>query len=134
LDDGLRFHEPEIYVDIPRISEYENLVVYDPNYITYTGAVTPRQIEAYFDQAGITIQAQMVRRNNSIAISRATATITTKSLVDFCSVIVSCRQLYCLTTGTASLAAALRKPCTVLYGDGVIPLFHHSRLHRYVKV
>jgi hypothetical protein len=134
LDDGLRFHEPEIYADIPRIREYENLVVYDPNYITNVGAVTRRQIETYFDQAGITIQAQMVRRNNSIAISRATATITTKSLVDFSSLIVWCKELYCLTTGTATLAAALRKPCTVLYGDGVNLLFHHSRLHRYVKV
>jgi hypothetical protein len=134
LDDGLRFHEPEIYPDLPRIREYENLVVYDPNYITNVGAVTQGQIEAFFDRRGINIQAQMVVRNHSVAVSKPMTTITTKSLVDFCSVIISCKELYCLTTGTATLAAALKKPCTVLFGDGVNPLYHHSRLHRYVKV
>ena len=134
LDDGVRFHEPEIYLEIPRVSEYENLVVYDPNYITNVGAVTARRIEAYFDRMGIKIQAQMAVRNNSVAITKSTTIITAKSLVDFCSVIVSCKELYCLTTGTATLAAALKKPCTVLHGDGVNPLYHHSQLHRYVKV
>jgi hypothetical protein len=134
LDDGLRFHEPEVHLEIPRMSEYENLVVYDPNYITNVGALTPRQVEAYFDQKGITVQAQMAVRNNFVGLARTTASITTKSLVEFCSVIVSCKDLYCLTTGTATLAAALKKPCTVLYGDGVNPLYHHSQLHRYVKI
>jgi hypothetical protein len=134
LDDGARFHDPELYLDIPRVREYENLVVYDPNYITNVGAVTPAQIQSYFDRAGIRIQAQMAVRNSSVAITAATTTITTKSLVEFCSVILSCKALYCLTTGTATLAAALKKPCTVLYGDGVNALYHHSRMHRYVSV
>jgi len=134
LDDGFRFHEPEIHLEIPRVREYENLVIYDPNYITNVGSVNSHQIEAYFERAGINIQAQIALRNNSVAITKATATVTAKSLVDFCSLIVSCKELYCLTTGTATLAAALHKSCTVLYGDGVNPLYHHSRLHRYVKI
>jgi hypothetical protein len=134
LDDGLRFHEPEIHLPIPRVKEYENLVVYDPNYITNVGDLTASQIEAYFDREGVSIEAQMAVRNNAVSIRKPTATITAKSLVDFCSVIISCRELYCLTTGTATLAAALRKPCTVLYGEGINPLYHHSRLHRYVKI
>ena len=134
LDDGHRFHEPEVHLEIPRVPEYENLVVYDPNYITNVGAVTSQKIRDYFDQMGINVQAQLSGRNNSVAITKPTATITTKSLVDFCSLIVSCKELYCLTTGTATLAAALKKTCTVLYADGVNPLYHHSRLHHYVKV
>ena len=134
LDDGLRFHEPEIYADIPKIKDYENVVVYDPNYITNVGSLNSDKVENYFDQAGIEIQAQMAVRNQSVAIKKYTETIITKSLENFCSVIVSCKELYCLTTGTATLAAALNKPCTVLYGDGVNLHYHHSRLHRYVKV
>jgi hypothetical protein len=134
LDDGQRFHEPEVHLDIPRVKEYENLTVYDPNYITNVGAITAREVEAYFDRSGVEVHAQMARRNQSLTISRPTATITTKDLLDFCSVIVSCKALYCLTTGTATLAAALGKPCTVLYGEGINPVYHHSKLHQYVRL
>jgi hypothetical protein len=134
LDDGLRFHEPEIHIEIPIIQKYQDLVIYDPNYITNVGSVEVRQIERFFEQAGIKVQAQMALRNKSLPLSQSMTTIKTESLMDFCSVIVSCKELYCLTTGTATLAAALKKPCTVLYGDGVNPLYHHSRLHRYIKL
>lgn len=134
LDDGSRFHEPEIHSKIPTIPEYQDLVIYDPNYITNVGLVGARQIEKFFEQSGIRIQAQMALRNKSLQLSQPTKTVKTESLMDFCSVIVSCKELYCLTTGTATLAAALKKPCTVIYGDGVNPLYHHSRLHRYIKL
>jgi len=134
LDDGFRFHEPEIYLEIPRNKKYERLTVYDPNYITNVGAITPSMVETYFYQAKVDILAQMGMRNNSMSITNSNLIINVANLVEFCSVIVSCKKLYCLTTGTATLAAALKKPCTVLYGDGVNPLFHHSRLHQYVRI
>jgi hypothetical protein len=134
LDDGLRFHEPEIHIEIPIIRKYQDLVIYDPNYITNVGLIEVGQIERFFEQARIKVQAQMALRNRSLPLSQSMTTIKTESLMDFCSVIVSCKELYCLTTGTATLAAALKRPCTVLYGDGVNPLYHHSRLHRYIKL
>jgi ADP-heptose:LPS heptosyltransferase len=60
-------------------------------------------------------------------------TLQTASLSEFCRVIVSCRQLLCLSSGTATLAAALGKPAIVFYGDGQKKMFHHSRLHKYVN-
>jgi hypothetical protein len=134
LDDGLRFHEPKIYQEIPRRSEYENVVVYDPNYITHVGTICPEAIREFFEQEDLRPNAQMQAYANAIELSEIADRISTGSIVDFCSLIVSCKALYCLMSGTATLAAALGKACTVLYGDRVNKIYHHSRLHRYVHV
>jgi hypothetical protein len=134
LDDGLRFHEPKIYQRIPRRSEYENTIVYDPNYITNVGRISAEAIREFFKLEDVRPNVQMQRYADLIDLPEITDRIWTTSLVDFCSLIVSCKALYCLTTGTATLAAALDKPCTVLYGEGVNKIYHHSRLHRYVHV
>jgi hypothetical protein len=134
FDDGLRFHEPKIYQRIPRRNEYENAIVYDPNYITNVGAVCTEAIREFFSREDVRPTVQMQWCANLIDLPEITNRISTTSLEDFCSLIVSCKALYCLTTGTATLAAALGKPCTVLYGDGVNKIYHHSRMHRYVHV
>jgi len=134
FDDGLRSHEPKIYQRIPRRNEYENAIVYDPNYITNVGAVCTEAIREFFSREDVRPTVQMQWCANLIDLPEITNRISTTSLEDFCSLIVSCKALYCLTTGTATLAAALGKPCTVLYGDGVNKIYHHSRMHRYVHV
>jgi hypothetical protein len=134
LEDGLRFHEPKIYQQIPKRSEYENVILYDPNYITNVGAMSAAAVREFFKREGIQPTAQMQPNGNSMELSELTNRISTINIVDFCSLIVSCKALYCLTTGTATLAAALRKPCTVLYGEGVNRIYHHSRLHRYLRI
>ena len=134
LDDKIRFHEPEIYLKTPIIKKLENTVVFDPNYITNVGISTSGLIEKYFDDNKIHIDAQMALRNNSLPINKSSQTISAKSLIEFCSIIVSCKELYCLTTGTATLAAALKKNSTVLYGEGINPFYHHSRIHKYIKL
>ena len=60
--------------------------------------------------------------------------IETTSLMEFCSIIISCKKLYCLTSGTATLAAALQKPATVFFGSGQESIYHHSSLHIYVDL
>jgi hypothetical protein len=134
LDDGLRFHEPKIYQQIPRMSAYENIILYDPNYITNVGRISAEAVRAFFKYEGVLPNAKMQAYGNSIQLEEITERISTAGIVDFCALIVSCKALYCLTSGTATLAAALGKPCTVLYGDGVNTIYHHSRLHRYVHV
>lgn len=134
FDDGLRFHEPKIYQQIPRRSEYENTILYDPNYITNVGTISAEAVREFFKREDVQPNAQMQLYASSVELSEITDRISTASVVDFCSLIVFCKALYCLTSGTATLAAALGKPCTVLYGDGVNKIYHHSRLHRYVHI
>jgi hypothetical protein len=76
----------------------------------------------------------MKPRHRSIPCPGVPATLEAADIHEFCSVVASCKALYCLTTGTATLAAALRKPCTVLYGHGVNVEHHTSPMHRYVKL
>lgn len=135
LDDEQRMHEPEIHVDIPVDPRLADLVVYDPNFITNAGELTDADVARFFADEGVEISATMTLRNRSILPATIKAQeLVAPSLLEFCSILVSCKALYCLTTGTASLAAALGKPCTVLYGRGVNPLYHHSPSHRYVRV
>ena len=134
FEDGLRFHEPKIYQEIPRRSEYQNVVLYDPNYITNVGRISREAVREFFKREGLQPNLQMQRYANFIELAEVTDRISTSSIVDFCSLLVSCKALYCLATGTATLAAALGKPCTVLYGDGFNKIYNHSRMHRYVHV
>jgi hypothetical protein len=134
LDDGERGHEPEVYWQPPIREDLRDEIVYDPNFITNAGALTPDMIGAFFEREGVAPTRQLAVRGTAIPYPRRVPELTTKDVFDFCSVIVSCKRLYCLTTGTATLAAALGKPCTVLWGEGVSTIYHHSKLHRYVRL
>jgi hypothetical protein len=134
FDDGLRLHDPKIYQEIPRRTEYENIILYDPNYITHVGTISVEAVRAFFKREGVQPNAQMQSCANSVELLTVIDRISTPSIVDFCSLILSCKAVYCLMSGTATLAAALGKPCTVLYGDGVNKIYHHSRMHRYVRI
>src|SRR5438093_9007669 len=39
LDDGQRFHEPELYFKPPVVESLRNAIVFDPNFVSYVGAV-----------------------------------------------------------------------------------------------
>jgi hypothetical protein len=134
LDDGKRFHEPEMYLKPEIIPFLKNKTVFDPNYISLVGKLNSKSIQNYLDKEKILIDYQMSPRNNTIPIFNFKSFLKTESLVDFCSVIVSCKKLICMTTGTATLAAALGKPANVLYGTGVNTMFHHSKLHTYMHI
>lgn len=133
IDDGKRFHEPEIYF-IPELKpELKDASVYDPNFISYTGDIASgRLIQKWFDNSGITINYQMKQLGKRILKIQGLAELEATSLFDFCSIIYSVKDIYCLTTGTATLAAALGKPVTVFYGTGHLAKYRHSKLHKYI--
>lgn len=135
LDDGKRFHEPEIYYRPLHKPELAHLRVYDPNFISYTGDVkTAGPIAAWLRANHECVDFQMTPLAHRYLPLPDVPTMKTDSLLDFCSLIVSCRQVYCLTTGTATLAAAMGVPVTVFYGTGHDPLYRHSSKHRYIHV
>ena len=149
LDDGKRFHEPELYYK-PKFKEEYNKVIYDPNWISNVGDLNSDIIMHYFNSNNIKLDAVMKKLSDKALFNyddNNIEVLETKSLEDFCDLIYSAKELYCLTTGTATLAAALNKPSVVLYGknigaghelaklnDNVGSLYHHSRMHKYVLI
>lgn len=133
LDDGLRYHEPELYYQPAKIPELANAIFYDPNFISYTGDLkTGKLVEDWMNRHQVQLTYQMKQLGPRALRVGCANEYQTQSLADFCSVLVSCKKIYCLTTGTATLAAALGVPLTVFYGTGLNPIYRHSRLHEYV--
>lgn len=135
LDDHKRNHEPEIYYKPLLVESLIDKTIYDPNYISYTGDIKyPTTIQNWFDQNNITPNAQMkVLGGRSISINCAN-TLSTPDIFKFCDLLYSAKAIYCLSTGTGTLAAALQKPVTVLYGEGLQKAYRHSGLHSYISV
>ena len=135
LDDHKRNHEPEIYYKPRLVEALIDKTIYDPNYISYTGDIKySATIQNWFDKNNIKPNAQMkVLGKRSIRIN-ADKTLTTPDIFKFCDLLYSAKAIYCLSTGTGTLAAALQKPVTVLYGDGLHKAYRHSGIHSYVNV
>ena len=135
LDDGLRFHEPEIYYQPLLNPSLVDAIVYDPNYVSYIGDLSGNHlIENWLAENNISVNYQMRKLKNRSIVIDCDNYLDTPSLTEFCSVIASCKSMYCLTTGTATLAAALKKPVTAFHGNGQPEIFHHSKLHRYINL
>jgi hypothetical protein len=133
LDDGKRFHEPEVYFKSQLRPDLFDAVVYDPNFVSYVGDISSEEIGRFMRDHRIHITHQMALWEKHYALDHGGAILQTDTLEEFCRVIISCQELLCLSSGTATLAAALGKPATVFYGDGQKSMFHHSRLHRYIN-
>jgi hypothetical protein len=135
LDDHKRNHEPEIYYKPKLVESLIDKTIYDPNYISYTGDIKyTATIQNWFDQNNITPNAQMkVLSGRSISINCAN-TLSTPDIFKFCDLLYSAKAIYCLSTGTGTLAAALQKPVTVLYGEGLQKAYKHSGIHSYISV
>lgn len=136
MDDHKRFHEPELYYTPKVLAEYKNINVFDPNFVSYVGTIEygDKSITKWFKTNDIKINYQMKLRERNLRIVNFNRFIDTPSLEDFCNLIVSCNKLYCLTSGTATLAAALGKNVVAFYAEGQNLMFHHSKLHRYIKI
>jgi hypothetical protein len=131
-NDGVRYREPEIYHKTELLPLYKDSIIFDPNSINKTGVPSREQINKYFLRNDIQIDYEMIDLyNQGFTTNRP---IIKATLHQMCNLVVSCKHLYCLTTGVATLAAALRKPSTVLYVPGVKPMFHHSKIHFYANV
>jgi len=134
LDDGKRFHEPELHFQPEKIPALAGAIIYDPNYVSDVGSLEPENVERYFSRKKIRPEFMLQPRGKGAPIRRYGALLQTQNLAHYCSVIASAKQFICLTSGGATLAAALGIPVMALWGPGQWTMFHHSRLHTYVNV
>ena len=135
LEDNKRWHEPEVHYK-PKFIEDYNKKVFDPNFISWVGQIDKEDMMRFLKKENIDFEAIMnIRNEKALFIPNGTEDfIETKTISDFCDLIYSASKLFCLTSGTATLAASLNKPATVFYGAGQGSGFRHSKLHTYKKV
>ncbi len=131
IDDGKRFHEPEIYYKPNKIYELSGYRVFDPNYISNIGYVSVKKIYKYIEDKG-GLDSIMQPRDKSVTVLNTVPVINAGSIYEYCDIISSCNEFYCMTSGGASLAAALGKHAVVFYGSGQNSFHRHSSLHEYV--
>jgi hypothetical protein len=132
-DDGERHREPEIYYKPITLPEFADTSIFEPNHGNAYGIPSAETIEKYFRDNHINITYQMKPRYQNKPVPNLPI-IEADVLERFCDVIHSCKAFYCLMSGVATLVAALHKSATVLYTDGILPMFLHSKLHNYVKL
>ena len=133
LDDGKRWHEPEVYYKPKFVSDY-NKIILDPNFYSYVGDINKDDVFAHFKKNKIHLDAIMRIRNSKALYKKRNKEdvfIETPALDDFCDLIFSASQLFCFTSGTATLASAINKPAVVFFGKGQGSGFQHSKLHTY---
>jgi hypothetical protein len=134
LDDRKRFHEPEVYFKPEKITALAGATVYDPNFVSDVGRLESSHIERYFARKKIHPDFMLKPRGRGLPVREFGALLETKDLEHYCSVIVSAGRFICLTSGGATLAAALGRPAICLYGTGQLEMFHHSCAHRYLNL
>lgn len=135
LDNGKRWNDPEIYYQPKYIDAYHK-VVYDPNFLSWIGNVTAEEAMTFFKSNNFNFEAIMkIRTDKKIYIEQGNEHfIETPTLMDFCDLIHSSKSLFCLTSGTATIASGLGKSATVFYGEGQSEGFRHSKLHKYIQI
>lgn len=139
LDDGKRNHEPELYYTPPLRNDLTSLSVYDPNSISGGFKfINQHDLKRTLKKEKIVIDCQLEKRGKeNVWLDEIPKTLSSKTIWEFCSIIYSCKTLYCLATGTAHLAAAFKKPATIFIGERVIkntgPSFH-PKSHRYIYI
>lgn len=127
LSTDLRYIEPEVYYKPKLIPELKDAIIFEPNHGNNYGIPTYEQTMDYLKDKNIT--HEMKHPTN-----KSTNIIIAPTQEELCDVIYSCKEFYCYTSGVATLSAALGKPITVLYIKGINPMFHHSKLHKYVEL
>ena len=93
-----------------------------------------RKISNFFLKKGGKIDLKMQLKSTNIDYILINEELACGSLNEFVDILFSVQRLYCLTTGTATLCAAIKKKAYVLYGDGVTLQHHHSKINTYIKL
>jgi hypothetical protein len=132
LDDGCRFHEPELYIETALKSELKNLTIYDPNYISYIGSVNKCKLKNIV--CANSVDAQLAYLGRGFPIKDILPVISTSSLFEYCNLIKSVKTFLCFTSGSATLASALKVPAVAMFGNGQNKIFHHSKSLKYIDV
>ena len=72
FDDGMRFHEPELYYRPVIRKDLAEAVIYDPNYIARAGNITTKRLERFRRENNIQLTHQMrvLSRCNCISLRR----------------------------------------------------------------
>jgi len=128
-----RYINPEIYYIPKKNKLLDNKNLYDPNYINSLIQPSSDDIERYIKISNIIIDYQMkeIHKNSSLCnISK----IESVDLEEYCDFIFSCKNFYCLTSGSATLASAIRKDFFVFYKTGMKKMFHHAKKDNYILV
>lgn len=132
FEDNIRFHEPEIYYEPNLIKEYQSSVIFDPNYISNIGLVSHKKLNLYLSEFdNLTI---MKKINRTVKLMNDYKTIEAFDIFSYCDIIYSCKSFVCMTSGGATLSAALNKNATVIYGLGQQEFHRHSKLHIYMNL
>lgn len=114
---------PEIHSKIETEPRYKGTCYLDINYISFAGAIS------------VVDQAQLVRRLADYVLVNpprhilpfaSRPPVYTSSIFDYASIIQSADRFSAFTSGGATLAAALGKPCDVFFGYGHNPINRHS--------
>jgi len=131
LDNGMRFNEPDLWYKPKLIPEISSALVFDPNYISYVGEISRHELNknvAYFGRVDYQIRA----RSKCYGERNGVPILDTTDVFHYADIIASCKTFICLTSGGATLAAALGVPAIAFYGYGQDYRFHHSRKLKYV--
>lgn len=133
LDDGRRWHDPEIYYAPKVIKELFGKTIYDPNFVSNAGNdFNSRRVRRYFRQAGYWPDFEMMSRDKSVPAFPGTSVLRSHSLESFCDILFSCKKLVCLCSGTSHLAAAIRRSAVVLHAGTLHDAFFPSKMHEYI--
>lgn len=132
LDNGKTWNQPEVYYTPVYREEYHHKI-YDPNFVSWIGNVIDEDAMIFFRKNDVKFDYVMKLRGNKVMFipDGRTKYIETHTLFDFCDLIHSSKKLYCLTSGTATLASALGKSATVFYGQEQEPGYRHYPSHEY---
>lgn len=133
LPEDTRYHEPEAYYVPNELPELREAVIFEPNHHNPSGIPTEKETEEYFVRNGI-VRTHDMKSLYGNPYCSGRPKLEANDLFALSDIIFSCKQFYCYMSGVATLAAAIKKPCTVLYVDGIASRFRHSKLHNYVKV
>ena len=138
IDDGKRYHEPEVYYK-PKFKEEYNKVIYDPNWVSNAGdCFTLSDIDNYFNNNNIKLDAVMKDLGKKSLFDYISNTkidiIETKTIEDFCDLIYSAKRFYCFASGGATLSSALGVSSNVIYGNNLKRIFCHSRINNYIYI
>ncbi len=103
----------------------------DLNYVSYVGAFTPIDKLDVYQRHPDHVMVNPDRFSRTCFPRRRK--VFTKSLQEYACLIASARSFVTLTSGGATLAAALNKPSIVYHGHGQSTIFHHG-IHRTIRV
>jgi hypothetical protein len=136
LDDGIRFHEPELYFQPAFDRKYRDLVVYDPNWISDGGEDMREDLLAYVRRHNIRFDAELAPLSPNALSLGLPILECRKGFEHFCSLVLSAKAIYCLVTGTSVLGPALKRPCHVFAGRlaRFKRLFTFSMVNQYLWV